>query len=71
MKATFLCELEVGSDTDLLSIAEDLSSFINSGFDYEALSCKPWSRPTLGTTAPTLGGAQPPSQTNQNKNTPP
>jgi hypothetical protein len=47
MTATFLIELDVEDDTDLVSIAQDLSDSINQHFDYDALSVKPWKREAL------------------------
>jgi hypothetical protein len=50
MTATFLVELDVEDDTDLVSIAQDLSDSINQHFDYDALSVKPWKREALAAT---------------------
>jgi hypothetical protein len=53
MTSTFLLSIDHGSDTDLLSIAAELSDAAeHAGFD--VLSCKPWFAPsTLEATPPT------------------
>jgi len=60
MTATFLVELDVEDDTDLVSIAQDLSDSINQHFDYDALSVKPWKRETLSAPVGVIPSAPPP-----------
>lgn len=58
MTATFLLTLDVGSDTDLLSIAEDISHVAEqSGMIVQ--ECKPWARQTFSSGAQTIA---PPTQ---------
>jgi len=62
MKATFLVEIETGSDTDFLTIAADMKEdLLLSGFD--VTSCKPWQRDALQNALPTQlpPEVQPPS----------
>lgn len=60
MTATFLVELDVEDDTDLVSISQDLGDTINQHFDYDALSVKPWKRETLAAPAGVLQPPAPP-----------
>jgi hypothetical protein len=60
MNATFLVSLNIGSDTDLLGIAQDIEAELSdAGMD--VLSCAPWSHPSLSGVPPStaLGGTQP------------
>ena len=65
MKATFLIDLDVETDTDFLGVAEDLKDFINTNFPYACLAARPWHREAItllgGTPLQTPGGAQPPN----------
>lgn len=53
MTRTFLLDLNVGSDTDFLAIAEELKTLVETHSDFEVLSSKPWSGKTTGA-LPTL-----------------
>lgn len=65
MKATFLVEVDVGSDTNLLGIAEELQDVLFSS-PFEVLSVKPWQRHSFPTGGATLPQTAEPSQQNQN-----
>lgn len=52
MTVTFLVEVDVGSDTDLISMAEDIHEAVNPVVP--VLSVKHWARPSTDL-LPTLG----------------
>lgn len=46
MTPTFLLAVDVGSDTDLLGIAQEIQDAVEEKFP--VLSCKPWAQGTAG-----------------------
>lgn len=60
MTAAFIIELDTGSDTDLIGIAEDLAQVVDGQEGFVVISCKPWAHPTLATgqTPPVVPGQQ-------------
>lgn len=55
MTSAFILTLDHGSDTDLLSIADDLKSIIEKDENFIVIDVKPWSSPQpLGTALPSL-----------------
>lgn len=63
MNATFLVDLDVGDDTDLLSIAEELADALESqGFIVN--TSRPWSRKTLAEDLAIRGGQSSTSEGN-------
>ena len=55
MNATFLIDLDVGDDTDLISIAEELADALESR-GFIVVSSRPWSRKTLADDLATRSG---------------
>lgn len=45
MTSAFILTLDHGSDTDLLSIADDLKSIIEKDENFIVIDVKPWSSP--------------------------
>ena len=60
MNATFLLTLDVSSDTDLLSIAEDLKDIIETHSDHLVSESKPWHRETFSLDSQSPGIQLPP-----------
>lgn len=65
MKATFLIDLDVETDTDFPGVAEELKDSINTHFPYACLSARPWARAQTLLPIPgqTSGGTTPPNIT--------
>lgn len=57
MTATFLVEIDIEDDTDILGIAMDLEETLAEHFEYQTISVKPWKRETLSTPAGVIPSA--------------